>query len=103
MVVVSLLAPARVNRVANIIVSLLYVASIVATVVAETWIYYILGSVIEVMLLLVIARVAWTWRGRPDQGLAPQDRNRTAGETGLPTTGLEDGQPATTHGQPSST
>ena len=64
MVVVSLLAPARVNRVANLIVSLLYAASIVATVVGETWLYYILGSVVEVALLLTIARVAWTWRGR---------------------------------------
>ena len=63
MVVASLLAPARVNRVANIIFSLLYVASIVATVVGETWIYYLLGSAVEVALLLTIARVAWAWRG----------------------------------------
>lgn len=63
MVVVSLLARARMNRVANIIVSLLYAASIVVTVVGETWVYYILGSAVEVVLLLAIARVAWTWRG----------------------------------------
>ncbi len=65
MLVGSLLAPAKVNRVANIIVSLLYAASIVATVVGETWIYYILGSVVEVLLLLAIARVAWTWQRQP--------------------------------------
>lgn len=65
MVVVSLLAPASANRVANIIVSLLYVASVVATVVGETWAYYILGSIVEVVLL-AIARVAWSWRGRSD-------------------------------------
>jgi hypothetical protein len=64
MVVVSLLAPARVNRVANVVVSLLYAASIVATIVGETWIYYILGSVVELVLLLRIARVAWAWPGR---------------------------------------
>jgi hypothetical protein len=64
MVVVSLLAPARVNRVANIVVSVLYVLSIGATVIGETWIYYILGSVVEVALLLTIARIAWTWPGR---------------------------------------
>jgi hypothetical protein len=62
MVAVSLLAPVRVNRVANIVVSVLYVASIVATVIGETWIYYILGSAVEVVLLLAIARLAWTWR-----------------------------------------
>jgi hypothetical protein len=64
MVVVSLLAPARMNRVANVVVSLLYAASIVATLVGETWIYYILGSVVELVLLLSIARVAWAWPGR---------------------------------------
>ena len=47
--------------------SLLYVASVVATVVGETWAYYILGSIVEVVLLLAIARVAWSWRGRSDQ------------------------------------
>jgi hypothetical protein len=68
MVVVSLLAPARVNRMANIVVSLLYAASVVATVVGESWIYYILGSVVEVALLLAIARTAWTWARRPARG-----------------------------------
>ena len=62
MVVVSLLAPARANRVANITASVLYAASIGAALVGETWVYYILGSVVEVMLLLGIARLAWTWR-----------------------------------------
>jgi hypothetical protein len=64
MVVVSLLAPAKVNRVANVVVSLLYAASIVATIVGESWIYYMLGSVVELVLLLSIARVAWAWPGR---------------------------------------
>ena len=64
MVVVSLVAPARANWIANIAVSLLYVASIVATLVGETWTYYFLGSAVEVVLLLAIARIAWTWRGQ---------------------------------------
>jgi Family of unknown function (DUF6326) len=62
MVAMSLLVPAGVNRVLNITVSLLYVASIVVTLIGETWIYYILGSVVEVVLLLAVTRVAWTWR-----------------------------------------
>jgi hypothetical protein len=61
MVVVSLLAPARINRPANIVISLTYLASVVASIVGESWIYYILGSVVEVMLLLAVARVAWSW------------------------------------------
>ena len=62
MVVVSLLSPAKINRVANIVLSLLYAATVVVTVVGESWIYYILGSVVEVVLLLVIARISWTWQ-----------------------------------------
>jgi hypothetical protein len=65
MVALSLLVPARVNRVLNLTASLLYVASIGVTVIGETWIYYILGSVVEVVLLLAVARVAWTWRPSP--------------------------------------
>ena len=36
----------------------------VLSLIGETWIYYILGSVVEVILLLVIARTAWTWPRR---------------------------------------
>jgi len=72
MVVVSLLAPARPNRVANIVVSLLYAASVVLSAVGETWIYYLLGSAVEVLLLLAIARMAWTWpkRAATTEGLS---------------------------------
>ncbi len=65
MIIVSLLAPARMNRTANIVVSLIYLASVVVTIVGETWIYYILGSVVESLLLLAISRVAWTWPRLP--------------------------------------
>lgn len=61
MVMVSLLTPARINRKANIVVSLIYLASVLVAIVGETWVYFILGSVVEAMLLLAIARVAWSW------------------------------------------
>jgi hypothetical protein len=64
MVIVSLLAPAKINRTSNIVVSLVYAASVVASVVGESWVYYVMGSVVEVMVLLAIARVAWTWPRR---------------------------------------
>ena len=64
MVVVSLLAPARTNRATNIVVSLVYLASVVVSMIGESWIYYILGSVVEVLLLLAVARAAWTWPRR---------------------------------------
>jgi hypothetical protein len=65
MVIVSLLAPARINRTTNIVVSLIYLVSAGVTIVGETWVYYILGMVVQMMLLLAIARVAWTWPRRP--------------------------------------
>lgn len=61
MVVVSLLARARVNRIANIVVSLFFVVTVAATLIGESWVYYIVGTVIEIVLLLVITRVAWVW------------------------------------------
>lgn len=64
MVVVSLLAPAKLNRTANVVVGLLYAATVALLIIGETWIYYVLGSVVEVLLLLTIARVAWAWPGR---------------------------------------
>ena len=62
MIVGALLGPARVNRVVNIIVSPLYLVSVVVMVLGESWIYYILGSVVEIALLLAILRTAWTWQ-----------------------------------------
>lgn len=64
MVVVSLLARARVNRIANIVVSLLYVVTASATLIGESWVYYIVGTLVEVALLLVITRIAWVWPKR---------------------------------------
>lgn len=64
MVIVSLLAPARINRTANIVVCLIYLASIVVASIGVSWIYYLVGSLVEAMLLLAIARVAWTWPRR---------------------------------------
>ncbi len=68
MVTISLLTPARLNRPANLVASLVYLASVVVTMVGETWMYYLVGSTVEVLLLLAIARAAWTWPRRPLAG-----------------------------------
>jgi ABC-type dipeptide/oligopeptide/nickel transport system permease subunit len=67
MIIVSLLASARINRTTNIVVSLTYLVTVAVTIAGETWIYYLLGTVAEMMLLLAIARVAWTWPRHPAQ------------------------------------
>jgi hypothetical protein len=61
MVVVSLLARPTANRRINLVVSLLYAATVAASSIGEEWLYYLLGSVVEGILLLAIARVAWKW------------------------------------------
>jgi hypothetical protein len=61
MVVLSLLLKPRVNRIINIVVSLVYIVTIIGAAIGETWIYYFLGSFVEVILLLAIARTAWKW------------------------------------------
>ncbi len=61
MVVLSLVLRPRANRITNIVVSLLYMISIIASAISEEWVYYILGSAVEVVLLAAIARYAWTW------------------------------------------
>ncbi len=61
MVALSLLLAPRVNRSANLVVSVLYATSIALLCVGEEWAYYLLGSLVEVCLLVTIARVAWTW------------------------------------------
>ncbi len=61
MVVLSLVLKPRVNRVLNIVVSLVYAVTIVVSCIGESWVYFLLGSAVEVILLAAIARTAWTW------------------------------------------
>lgn len=68
MVVLSLLLKPRVNRIINIVVSLLYTITIIGSAIGETWAYYFLGSFIEVILLVAISRTAWKW---PPPQIAP--------------------------------
>ena len=68
MVVLSLLLKPRVDRIINIVVSLLYIITIIGAAIGETWAYYFIGSFIEVILLVAIARTAWKW---PPPRIAP--------------------------------
>ena len=64
MVVLSLVLTPRANRITNIAMSLLYTATILGSCIGETWVYYLIGSAVEVVLLLAIARTAWKWPRR---------------------------------------
>lgn len=60
MVFLSLILRPRVNRIANIALSVMYALTIIAGAIGE-WNYYIFGSAIEVALLAAIVYFAWTW------------------------------------------
>ena len=61
MVVLSLMLRPRLNRMLNLVVSVVYAVTIIASCIGETWVYYFLGSLIEVALLGTIALTAWRW------------------------------------------
>lgn len=61
MVVLSLFLRPRLNRTINIVVSAVYALTIVASAIGDEWAYYLIGSGIEIVILVVIARTAWTW------------------------------------------
>ena len=61
MIVASLMLQASINRRLNIVVSLVYAIAIAVLCIGETWIYYLLGSFFEVVLLLAITRIAFNW------------------------------------------
>ena len=60
MVFGALVLRPRINRIANIALSLIYALTIIAGAVGE-WNYYIFGSVVEVALLMAIFHYARTW------------------------------------------
>ena len=60
MVVGALVLRPRINRIANIALSVVYALTIIGGAIGE-WNYYLLGSAIEVVLLAAVAYYAWTW------------------------------------------
>lgn len=62
MILLSTTLPARANRTLNLVVASLYIPVSAFNAVGESWMYfYGLGVVLEVIVLAVILRSAWTW------------------------------------------
>ena len=61
MIFLSLVLRPKVNRWANIVLPVLYIASVVASVIGDDWSYFFFLSFVESALLLMIIRYAWTW------------------------------------------
>jgi hypothetical protein len=79
MVVLSMTLPARVNRITNLIVASLYVPVTAFNVAGGFWLYfYGLGVVLELIVLALIVRFAWTWpRTAPSATMATSPDRET--------------------------
>lgn len=73
MVFCVLILRPRVNRIANIALSIVYALTITAGAIGE-WNYYVVGSAIEVTLLAAVVYYAWTWPRAAPQPRRPDER-----------------------------
>ncbi len=69
--------PARANRRANLVVAPVYVAISVAHAAGESWTYYFAIAIgLEVLVLAMIIRHAWTWPRTARHTAVPQQSDR---------------------------
>lgn len=61
MVFLPLALPAKANRWTNIIVGILYIFVAIGNVIGESWVFYIFGNTVQVVLLIPIVGYAWKW------------------------------------------
>jgi hypothetical protein len=61
MVFLSLVLPVKANRWTNIIVGILYIVVTLGMTIGESYAFYIFGSIVEAVLLLLIVVYAWKW------------------------------------------
>lgn len=61
MIFLSAVLPANVSRWANIVLAIIYIPYTLFNLAGEAWIHMMFGAAVEVVLLLLIIRAAWTW------------------------------------------
>jgi hypothetical protein len=62
MVFLSIALKPGVNRWANIVLGVLYTLVNISNGIGETWAYYLLAVVVEIVLTVLIVAYAWKWR-----------------------------------------
>jgi hypothetical protein len=74
MVIGSLILPPMANRTTNLVVATVYAAVSIGNAVGETWTYYFILAVgLELAVLALVLRYAWTWpRQRPSATTSQQ-------------------------------
>ena len=63
MIFLSLILPSRMNRWTNISAGVLFTLVNVVNVLGETWVYYWVFGILEILVTLLIVRYAWTSSG----------------------------------------
>lgn len=61
MVFLSITLKPKANRWVNIIFGVLYTLVNISNLIGETWVYYLLFGVVEIVFTLLIIRYAWKW------------------------------------------
>ena len=60
MIFISLILPSRINRWTNITAGILFTLVNVVNLLGETWVYYWVFGILEILVTLLIIRYAWT-------------------------------------------
>lgn len=61
MIALSILLKARANRIANIVVAALHIIAVIVGMMGESWLFYLYGSALELILFATIIWHAWRW------------------------------------------
>lgn len=61
MIFLSVLLPAKANRLTNIIVAIVLIPYMLFNLAGEAWMHMYFAAALEVLLLLIIIRYAWKW------------------------------------------
>jgi hypothetical protein len=79
MIFLSVALSAKVNRWTNIIVAAGYIPFILFNLAGAAWMHMVVGAFVEVVLLLLIIRYAWTWpRTAPSATMATKTTKTTS-------------------------
>jgi len=67
MVFLSLIMKPRVNRRVNIILGIIFILINISNLVGESWVYYFLFGILEIVTALLIIWYAWKWPNREER------------------------------------
>ncbi len=61
MIFLSVILPAKANRLTNIIVAIVLIPYMLFNLAGEAWVHMYFAAAVEVVLLFIIIRYAWKW------------------------------------------